>query len=165
MKLLQIHNIRTLGHALTLDLFSDCTRSGGETYINYIVDSLVHSEVEEEKYEDIVGNLVRQSIDDAERLLRSWLVLDEKQMKQIGLQKLDIHFTCDLKPYLGEVRSEYCMVSVEHPHIDRLELIFDQMIDEWVKARIDYWNECGRQCIKSTEFAKQGYEITFSLQM
>ena len=71
-------------------------------YLEYAWNELVDIDIGERDYE-VVMDVVMKDIDEAEKWMKSWLVFDEQNMKQIGLQKLDIKFKYEVPVYFDDL--------------------------------------------------------------
>ena len=148
---------------MRFDLFRNCWRNEDELYIEYLLDKL-NQEESPKMDRKIVRSVVMRSIEDAETWMEPWLLFTEERMKQIGLEKLDVEFTCDLKPDY-ELSMESGSWSVERTaNAERFEPVFMEIIGELLNDKVNYWNERGRQRISSTK-EEQMYKVILALQV
>ena len=100
--------------------------------------------------------VMMESIDDAEKWMNPWLMFNENRMKQVGLEKLEIEWTCDLQPDYEDIAAVLLQ--------DGFESIFNEQCDKCIENRVSHRNECGRQGIRAGKYKKHGYRVSLSLQ-
>lgn len=106
-----------------------------------------------ESGQEAAKNVVMESIDKAEKWMRSWLIFDERNMRQIGLRKLDVKF-------------KYKMAFIEHPEshywnindsdgvmrkksekLIEFQAILRTMTDVWFRQRVNRWSDIDSRCV------------------
>ena len=144
-------------------MLNNYERSNGAYYMEYLLESM-DDEGCAERDQEIVKNVLMEAFDDADEWIKPWLVFNEKRMKHIGLQKLDIEFCCDFDPEYDEVKYWDEWEKKIKNRARHFEAIFPTVIDGFLKERVDRWNDTGRQCITSKQH-KNSYSVTWSLQV
>lgn len=93
---------------------------------------------------ETLQNIFTEKMKEAEDWLTPWLVFDGERMKQIGLQKLNVTFECNLDgPYEAD--------------------IFEQSGRDLAKNRASRWNNDRRKCIRSSVTRACEYTVTLCL--
>ena len=142
-------------------LLDGCQRDEDELYIKYLLDKL-DAEKNSDQQQDIVHNVVTESIDNAEKWIEPWMLFNQERMKQIGLEKLDITFGCNLKLGWDPV----CLWD-DHDAWDAkvklFEANFNEMIKELMKAKVEQWNGCGRDGVTAANGSKD-FAVTLFLE-
>ena len=150
---------------MTFMLLVKCIRYGAygcELYSKYLLTSLDDT-ISEEGNKEIIENAVMESIDDAEKWLEPWLLSNQETMKQIGLEKLDVEFTCDLKPDFDRSCGWGGWKDELDDKSDQFRPAINEIIAKMVKDRVVRWNRDHRSCITASRHPK-GFTITLSLE-
>ena len=111
----------------------------------------------------VVRRVFTEAIDDAEQLIKQWMVFDQVKMKKIGLEKLDINVECNMKwEALDQMASTWTQqLKLEE---ERYQQVLNQKCGQWVLERINHWNKLGRKGISAqTCVEEDGYIVSFSL--
>ena len=124
----------------------DCGRKNGE----FCLERMANSLGDEETDHYVVGRVFMEYVEDAEEWMEPWLVFDEARMKQIGLRKLNVNIRCDmgygnLKEWIDEYSDEL------DAKVVRCQNVLDEMSEQWVKDRIEHWQQSARKCINLTK--------------
>ena len=131
-------------------------------------DVLTAIETEESSKGDrhSVRTLVMKSIDKLEEWVRAWLWFDEERIKQIGIQKLEIEFKCNL-----DQNNEHWVIIDDQDWTDeveakskRVDAVLDTMADEWIQQRAERWSYIDERCTTKVDTKNQEYTVTLTLK-
>ena len=145
-----------------------------ELYIAFGLDHLAVPPRERTRNEETMRNVIKERVDDAGRWLEPWLLFDERRMKHMGLQTLDIELYLDVDPDYDDMNDwDDCRSTMKiewyekkYSKADKSAHIFDKVIEMYLKEQIRHWNSIGRKCIstKSNE-DERVYTMTLSLRI
>ena len=142
-----------------------CGKKHDEYCLERMANSLDDNECTESDH-DVVKGLFMEYVDDVEQWMEPWLVFDETQMKRIGLRKLNVEVKCNmrhdnLQPWAGGRWTD----ELEAKEI-RYQKVLNEMSNQWVKERIEYWKQSERESISITASPDYPlYTIEFALSI
>ena len=145
-----------------------------DLYIAFGLDHLTVPPRERTGNEETMRNIIKERVDDTGKWLEPWLVFDERRMKHMGLQKLDIELYLDVDPDYDDMNDwddwrstmQFDWDEEARSKADKTAYTFDQVIEMYLKEQIRHWNSIGRKCIstKSNE-DERVYTVTLSLRI
>ena len=156
---------------INFELFIGNKRDDNQYYIGYLLDCMDYEECAE-RDQETVRNVILESVSDAEKWMEPWLVFDEEQMKQIGLQKLDIklHFSsqhsyCALRRATVADRTSNAWSRKRASKTGRCDRAFAKVRSDCSQERVGHWNAIGQQNIRATidKTGEEGYTVQFLL--
>ena len=117
----------------------------------------------------IVKNVIMESIDEAEELMKLWLVFNEFNMSQIGLQKLSIKFQYfpeldfdDIFGYYIEYKQWYNIAGCRNK-MERFQAVWIASGSGWIQQRADLWTDIDERCNTAVKQSNTSYTVSFSL--
>ena len=138
-----------------------------ELYLEDVWSELDSIDISERDHE-VVRNVVMKDIDGAEKWMKLWLVFDEQNMKQIGIQKLDIKFKYECSFYFDDLPElvgdwDYDDAALRKK-ADHFEAIIRKMTDVWFQERVNGWRNIDSRCISKLNADGLSYTVAFSLR-
>lgn len=129
---------------------------------------------ESESDQEVVGNVIMRGFDAAENWMRPWLVFDGNNMKQIGLQALDIrcqftvaeHHRIEQDPEGIEWfwRSTGAWSDEVGLCWDRYAAVLEEMMSDWMRQRAESWTDIDPRCTAQVNEQEKEYTVTLTLR-